>query len=128
MEPEDRVRNDARLFSRAESLMTPAEIGRRASPIFRKYGVARAILFGSRARGEATRRSDVDLLAIQESEKRFLDRYDGLLQELVSALAPAGVDLLIYTSSELERIKERPLVGQALREGRVIYESSEGSP
>ena len=38
------------------------EIKRRLEPVFRQYGVRKAILFGSYARGEARPVSDVDLL------------------------------------------------------------------
>ena len=38
------------------------EIKKTASPFFRSHGVKRAAVFGSVARGEATRESDIDLL------------------------------------------------------------------
>ncbi|MCL2106130.1 MAG: nucleotidyltransferase domain-containing protein [Oscillospiraceae bacterium] len=38
------------------------EIKDRLTPVFRQYGVRRAVLFGSYARGEARPVSDVDLL------------------------------------------------------------------
>lgn len=38
------------------------EIKSRLAPVFRQYGVRRAVLFGSYARGEARPASDVDLL------------------------------------------------------------------
>lgn len=48
------------------------------TPVFRKHGVERALVFGSLARGEFSRRSDVDLILIKRTEKRFLDRYEGI--------------------------------------------------
>jgi predicted nucleotidyltransferase len=92
-------------------------------PIFKKYKIEKAILFGSFARGEATRRSDIDLILIQETEKRFWDRYDGLLLDCGQAISGRSVDLLIYTSDELEQIKERVFIRQALSEGVTLYES-----
>lgn len=38
------------------------EIARRAEPVFKKYGITRAGVFGSYARGEARADSDIDLL------------------------------------------------------------------
>lgn len=43
-----------------ERIYTIDEIKRIASPIARKYGIAAVYLFGSYARGEATRDSDLD--------------------------------------------------------------------
>jgi len=56
-------------------------ISQKLEPIFERYGILKAILFGSFARKEETRRSDVDLMLIQETEKRFLDRYEGIFDE-----------------------------------------------
>lgn len=46
----------------------------RLVPVLKRYNIQKAILFGSLACGEATRRSDVDLILIQETKKRFWDR------------------------------------------------------
>ena len=92
-------------------------------PVFQRYGIRKAILFGSFARGEASRHSDVDLILLQETEKRFLDRYDGLLLELNQAIPGLVVEPLIYTPQELERMLDRSFIRRALAEGEVIYES-----
>jgi hypothetical protein len=41
-------------------------------------------LFGSWARGSASRRSDVDLLVMGLSDKRLLDAYDAVLEALLA--------------------------------------------
>jgi predicted nucleotidyltransferase len=93
--------------------------------IFEKHRVLRAIVFGSFGRGEASRRSDLDLIVIQDTQKRFLDRYDDLLREIVQVISGRDVDLLIYTPQELAQMSHRPLIATALREGKVIYESKQ---
>jgi predicted nucleotidyltransferase len=60
------------------NLPTAESLAELLKPVFQKHNVRRAFVFGSVARGEATRRSDIDLIAIQETEKRFLDRYEGI--------------------------------------------------
>jgi len=102
---------------------TVTDLRLRLSPIFRQYKVRKAILFGSIARGEETRHSDVDLILIQNTRKRFLKRYDGLLFALVQAAGKYAVDALIYTPRELEAIKERKFIRRALSEGITLYES-----
>jgi predicted nucleotidyltransferase len=50
---------------------TLTHLRRKLRPILERYHIRRAILFGSLARGEDTRRSDV-LILVQETDKRFL--------------------------------------------------------
>ena len=97
------------------------EIAERLRPIFEQRRVQRAIVFGSLARGQATRRSDLDLIVVMDTDKRFLDRYDDLLLPIARAVPERAVDLLIYTPQELERIAHRFFIATALREGKIIY-------
>lgn len=99
------------------------EISEKLRPVFERYGIVRAIVFGSLARGEPSRRSDLDLFVVQDTDKRFLDRYDGLLNDVTDVITDRDVDLLIYTPDELTRTCERPFVRRILNEGTVIYES-----
>ena len=62
-------------------------------PIFREYGVKKAVLFGSYAKGRATKWSDVDLLV--DSGLRGL-AFFGLLESVASALRQP-VDLIDVT-------------------------------
>jgi predicted nucleotidyltransferase len=101
---------------------------KKLEPLFKKYKIEKAILFGSLARGDMSRRSDVDLILIQETQKRFLDRYDGLLLEFGQAVKDRAVDILIYTPGELEQIKHRSFIRQALREGITLYEHTQEAP
>ncbi len=105
------------------SQRTLDDLAGRLRPVFRRRRVKRAIVFGSLARGDATRRSDVDLIVVQETQARFLDRYDDLLPEISRAVPERDVDLLIYTPDELAAMADRPFVSAALREGKTIYES-----
>jgi len=98
------------------------ELVARLRPIFARHGAIRAIVFGSWARGEASRHSDLDLIVVLETDKRFLDRYDPLLREITQAVPGRDVDLLIYTPQELAQLADRPLIERALREGKTIYE------
>lgn len=92
-------------------------------PIFHQHQIRKAILFGSFARKESSSHSDVDLILIKKTSQRFFDRYDNILVDLNKAIPGYEVDVLIYTPDELDRIAERPFIAQALREGKVLYES-----
>ena len=92
-------------------------------PVFQRYGILKAIVFGSVARGEPSPHSDVDLILVQKTAKRFLDRYEGILLELNEAIPHTTVEALIYTPEEMERMQKRRFIAAALCEGKVIYES-----
>lgn len=47
-----------------KKILSIEEIKERCAPLFKKYGVEKAYLFGSYARNEATRNSDVDIYTI----------------------------------------------------------------
>ena len=103
--------------------LTIDEVRSRLVPVFRRYNIEKAIVFGSVARGEPSPHSDVDLILIQRTEKRFLDRYEGLHCDLNRAFPYAAIEALIYTPAEMEWMRERRFIAAALREGQVIYES-----
>ncbi len=90
--------------------------------LFSAHGVLKAILFGSLSRGTATRRSDVDLLVVQQTNRRFFDWYEGLYAGICRLLNGRAVDLLIYTPEELAAISHWKFIRSILNEGVTIYE------
>jgi predicted nucleotidyltransferase len=93
------------------------------SPIFEKHRIKKAILFGSLAKGTQSRKSDIDLILIQETDKRYFDRFEDILRELYQALPGRDIEVFIYTPEELTGISHRKFIQRALQEGKVIYES-----
>ena len=102
---------------------TLRDIQKSLIPTFRRHNIKKAIVFGSLARGDDSSKSDLDLILVQNTEKRFLDRYDGILHELSCAVNGRDVEVLIYTPQELTAINQRSFIKTALQEGVVIYES-----
>jgi uncharacterized protein len=90
-------------------------------PFLEARAVRRAIVFGSYARGTQTKHSDLDLALIMDTDKRFLERSDGVsgIEDLVPGVP---MELLIYARGELEAIAHRPFIRSLLTEGVVIYE------
>lgn len=101
---------------------TAEEVAERIRPVLDQYEIEKGILFGSYALGTQTARSDVDLILIQRTSKRFLDRYEGILRDLYQVLRGVDIEVLIYTPEEMEAIRHRKFIERALNEGRVIYE------
>lgn len=82
------------------------EIRERIYPILKRYSVVRAALFGSFARGEAQKDSDLDLLVQFKGRKSLLD-LAGLEIELEKKLGRKA-DVLTYNSIH-PLLKERIL-------------------
>ena len=79
--------------------------------------ILRVFLFGSLVEGIPTPRSDADLL-VEVSESPFdspRDRIPDLLHLL--APLPCPLDLFVFTSDEVLRLQETPLIRTALRSG-----------
>lgn len=84
-----------------------------------KYGpVEKILLFGSQARGDADEYSDLDLIIIKKTGKRFVERL------LEAPLLPVQADIFVYTPKEFEQMKENenPFIEHVLESARVIYE------
>ena len=84
----------------------------------------RIVVYGSRARGDARRDSDVDVLLIADSPLPRWKRTVPLLRALRGI--DADVDLTWWTPSEVDewRNVRSHLVSRALAEGRVVYENA----
>jgi predicted nucleotidyltransferase len=79
------------------------------------------ILFGSYCSGEVSEWSDLDLAIIKETDAPFLDR----TRQVLELLRPqVGVDVLVYTPAEFERMcLERAFVRREIvGKGKVLYE------
>ena len=91
--------------------------------IVRDFDPLQIILFGSQARGDADRQSDIDLLVVfselADKRKTALD----ILRSLADL--PVAKDILVSTPEELERSRTR--IGSVLRyaqqEGKVLWKS-----
>ena len=81
------------------------------------------ILFGSAARGDMNRHSDVDLLIIKEGADAL-----ELMGEIYMNLDGVGaaVDVVVVTPDDVERYKDSHavIIKPALQEGRVVYEGT----
>lgn len=89
--------------------------------IVRKFRPDRIVLFGSQARGEARRDSDVDLLVVLrnvEHRRRAAARIHTVLRGI-----PLGKDVIVVTPEDVQRLADvaGTVIQPALREGRTIY-------
>lgn len=93
---------------------TVEQVREKLTPVFDCYGVSRAILFGSVAKGTASDKSDVDLLV--DSHLKGL-RFVGLMEAARDALR-MPVDMLDVTHIE----KDSRIDREIRNTGVTIYE------
>jgi predicted nucleotidyltransferase len=98
------------------------EIRRSFASVLARGRAKRAIVFGSYARGEEDRYSDLDLIIVVETERSFPERAKEFLG--LYDVWEKGIDILVYTPDELREMldKRRYFIEKALEEGVVIYE------
>lgn len=94
--------------------------------IVKKVNPTKVILFGSTARGETNKDSDLDLLII-EKEKFNKDRsrrkeLKSIRQLLMKYRIPK--DILLYDEEEVEYWKDSSnhIISRCLKEGKILYE------
>ena len=102
---------------------TIARIRESLAPLIARAGARKAVVFGSYAKGNADRHSDLDIIIVHDTNKGFFDRASDF-SEIHSAW-PRSLDMLIYTPDELDEMlaQRRPFIEIALDEGVVIYEA-----
>lgn len=91
-------------------------------PLLEHHGAQQAYLFGSHARGDADRHSDIDVLIVTPTERPPVERFRDYLPAILAA--GVGVDLFVYTPEEFEEMKreERPFLMHALESAQAIHE------
>ena len=109
--------------TKAGTMLDPAildDIIRRIVEVARPQQI---ILFGSSARGDMNRHSDVDLLIVKEGAHRR--HLAGRIYENLYGVG-APVDVVVVTPADVERYKDSHalVIKPALREGRVVYEAA----
>ncbi len=84
------------------------------------FTIAKVIVFGSRARGEARKDSDVDLIIVSEDfEGMGYFKRGALMYNYWKALI--AVDFICYTPKEFEKLKNKiSIVSLALKEGVIL--------
>lgn len=97
------------------------EIKKIVKIIATKYRPQKIILYGSYASGKATKDSDLDLLIIKKTKKRFLERISDVFFLCDTELP---LEPLVYTPSEIRiRLKLGDFfIKDVLKKGKLLYE------
>lgn len=92
--------------------------------LVRAFSPVQIILFGSFARGDQNRASDLDLIIIASTSEAFCDRIGTALKACYAASTRLPVEALVYTPEEWDAMRRANhsfarVVG---REGRILYD------
>lgn len=96
------------------------ELNRTVRLLRDEYGANVIVLFGSTAANSIHEWSDLDIVVIKETERRFLDR----IKDVIELVKPrVGTDIIVYTPDEFAQlVRERPFVREEiLAKGKVLY-------
>ncbi len=99
---------------------TPEEV---AKAIKKHYPDALILLFGSRARGNHLKTSDIDLIVVSNKFKQtpFVERPTQVLKALYKEGIVAPIDLLCYTPQEFDKKKQEiGIVREALKTAKTL--------
>jgi predicted nucleotidyltransferase len=106
----------------SEAPCTTAPIAEMVRRIAEGFAPEKIILFGSHARGDATKDSDVDLLVlfreVEEPHQRAAEMYSALIGCRLSK------DIVVSTTARFERYRNvvNTVYWPAAREGKIVYE------
>ena len=91
--------------------------------LVKKYAPQKIILFGSRAWGEPTEDSDIDLFIVKNTEKNSRERFSEVQRILHGLHKATPVEPLVLTPKELEKriTLDDPFILRILKEGKVLY-------
>ena len=91
----------------------PERISREISTFARKHSVQKVVLFGSRARGDNTERSDIDIAV-----------YGGDFDAFYWDIKEKVHSLLMFDLVEMDNSVSKDLIGEIQRDGVIIYEKA----
>ena len=91
----------------------PERISREISTFARKHSVQKVGLFGSRARGDNTERSDIDIAV-----------YGGDFDAFYWDIKEKVHSLLMFDVVEMDNSVSKDLIGEIQRDGVIIYEKA----
>lgn len=101
------------------------ELKRMLAKIIKEYDPIKVILFGSLATGNVHEWSDIDLVIIKATNRRFLDRIEDVLLLIRPKVA---CDVIVYTPEEFKEMESSNnyFIDDEIKQGgKMIYERNE---
>jgi len=111
-------------MERSDSLMmNDARLAETVRRLVQALQPERIVLLGSRARGEVDEESDLDLLVLQRTDARRIER-EWAAEEALGWDRPLATDVMVLTPEEYDRGLARgdPILREIEEEGVSVYE------
>lgn len=98
-----------------------AQVERLKGRLIKEYNPEKIILFGSLARGDYHELSDIDMIIIKKTKKRFLERIEDVFSLNDTNMC---LECFVYTPEEFATMieEENPFIEEVLKSGAVLYE------
>lgn len=93
-------------------ILTIKQIKRQIIPVLAKYGIQEIYLFGSYARGEATKESDIDIYCDSGNVKSFIEQ--GFLEDELQKATGKDIDI-VFIGSQMDSYFRQQLEGDKIR-------------
>lgn len=99
------------------------ELDRIVKVLVRDYSPEKIILYGSATHGKVKRWSDLDIVVIKNTSRRFYDRIGDLLGVTKPDVA---VDFLVYTPQEFTDMQKYShfITQEVIQKGEVVYDKN----
>lgn len=82
--------------------------------------ISKVILYGSVARGQDNKESDIDLIVLTRSDKKNVDKgITGLMADYIIETSEVPVPF-VYTEEEYT-LKDSPFTREVAKDGRLLY-------
>ncbi len=102
---------------REHTVLLASELERLVEEL-KRLGASLIVLFGSYARGRRDLFTDLDIMAVMESDRPFVLRHG----ELYATLHPCvPADIIVYTPDEFAQMRDRPFLRHILQTGKILY-------
>ncbi len=90
----------------------------------RDYQPEKIILFGSCARGDVRKWSDIDMLIVKDSDKPRRKRATEVLNVVGDIHYTIPFEPVVFTPGEFERGRDHFFIREIVNEGKTLYERS----
>lgn len=108
-----------------DTVPTLDDISALLNPKFQEYGIEKAIVFGSRARGDFCPHSDLDLLVIADTPVPYHERLVEFKDIILAWVKEnnCSIDMIVLTPQEWKntRNKKGSFASSVIKEGKLIY-------